>query len=161
EMGEVARDAAILRLTDSRWYFVRNILIILRTMNDQVVVRFIRRLIPKHHPRIRMELLRVLLHFHDPEGDRLLLQDLGSQDAGIRLNALQVAGKSRHSEVYKALIETVNKPGWSSQEIEAKRAAVAALAEIGNPQAIGNLEKILKSASIFNRGSLNKLKVEI
>jgi HEAT repeat protein len=55
----------------------------------------------------------------------------------------------------------VNKSGWSSQEIEAKRAAVVALAEIGNPQAIGNLEKILKSASIFNRGALNKLKVEI
>jgi len=160
EMGDAARDAALLRLGDSRWYFVRNLLIILRTFGDPMVVTHLHRLIPNQHPKLRQELLKTLLHFQDPEGERLLAQDLGSTSDELRLNAIQVSGKSCNPAVLKYLLDVVSSGGLSAAEFEMKKAAMYALAEIGDSRALPCLETVLKGRSLFSSAMLNRLKAE-
>jgi HEAT repeat protein len=160
EMGDTARDAALLRLSDSRWYFVRNLLIILRVLDDPMVVKHLYRLIPNQHPRLRQELLKTLIHFQDPEGERLLAQDLGSASDEVRLNAIQVCGKSCNPAVLKYLLDVVSSGGLSDADFEMKKAAMYALAEIGDSRALPCLETVLKGRSLFSSATLNRLKAE-
>jgi HEAT repeat protein len=160
EMGEAARDAALLRLGDSRWYFVRNLLIILRVLDAPMVAPHLHRLIGNQHPKLQQELLKTLLHFQDPEGERLLAQDLGSTSDEVRLNAIQISGRSRNPAVLKYLIDVVSSGGLSTAEFEMKKAAIYSLAEIGDSRALPCLETVLKGRSLFSSATLNRLKAE-
>ncbi len=161
EMGNAVRDAALLRLGDSRWYFVRNLLVILRALNDPLIVTHLHRLIANQQPKLRQELLKTLLHFRDPEGERLLAQDLGSTNEELRLNAIQISGKSRNPAVFKYLLDILRKSGLSAADVEVKKNSLFALAEMGDPRALPCLEDILKGRSLFSSAMLNRLKAEV
>jgi hypothetical protein len=160
-LGEVARDAAVARLGDKRWYFVRNLVVILRNLNDLSALRPIRRLVNHQHPKIRSEVIRTMLHFRDPEADRLLLLDLGSDSSETRLSAIQLAGRSRSPEVFRRLLAILSKGGVTGEEFDLKKAAIQALAETGNKEALPELEKILSASHLLHRALYHRLKLEI
>lgn len=160
-MGTAARDAAILRLSDKRWYVVRNILVILRNLGDSSSVRYLYRLGNHPNPKVRQELTRTLVHFRDPEGDKLILRDMSSPDLEVCSNAIQLAGKCANPVIIKALLELLQKGGFSGQEFELKRLAINALADMGNVSVLPELERILKSKNFLHPVMLSRLKGEI
>jgi HEAT repeat protein len=159
--GEAARDAALARLGDSRWYFVRNLLILLCAMNDFSVVPSIRKLKKHPHAKVRQEVLRALIHFDDPEADQLLLQDMDNKDWEVRLNAIKLAEKSRSPEITKRLLSFLDKYRLANFQLELKIAAIKALAEIGNPDAIPALAQLLRSRKFFHPRKHDQLREEI
>lgn len=161
ELGSAARDAAILRLADKRWYVVRNVLVILRNLDDPSSVRFLYRLGNHPHPKVRQELTRTLIHFKDPEGDRLVLKEMVSTDFETRSNAIQAAGKCSNPVVVQALLEIVQKGGLSGQEFELKRLAVNALADIGTVAVLPELERVLRNKNFLHPVMHSRLKGEI
>ncbi|MDD2897206.1 MAG: hypothetical protein PHI31_00700, partial [Desulfuromonadaceae bacterium] len=65
EMDSLAKEPVIARITDKRWYFQRNLLIILTAINDPAVVPNIRPLLRTNEHRLRLEVMRTLVHFRD------------------------------------------------------------------------------------------------
>ena len=63
EMGEPTKQALIKRLHDPRWYFVRNIIILLRRYDDPSVMQPMKRLIGHKHPKVHFEAMKTYLHF--------------------------------------------------------------------------------------------------
>ncbi len=161
ELGPPVRDEVLQRLDDSRWYFVRNLLIILRNLDDDSVLPHVRVIAGHTHPRVRQELIKTLLHYRDPDGDALLLQELNDDDPERCLHAVRIAGRSQHPQVQQLLVGILQKKGFTGIEFEIRMAAVHALAEIGDPSAIQALDAILRSKSIFHPHMLSTLKVEI
>jgi len=161
EFGTLAKDDIIIRLTDNRWYVLRNLVIMLRSMDDSSVIEYIRPLLNNPNHRLRQETLRTLLHYHDPVAERQILYDMDSPDRETQISAIYLAEKSRSNDIFKKLVSIVSKPGFSSIECELKSAAVHTLAEIGRGEALPELAKILGSKSLLNYRPLNKLKIEI
>lgn len=161
KMGGAARDSAIGRLDDSRWYFVRNLLVLLCSLNDSSVMPAIRKLLKHPHPKVRYEVLRTLIHFNDSEASQLLLQDMDSNDREVRLNAIKLAEKSNSPEILYKLLDFLNKFGLIHYDLDIKVAAVRSLAEIGNPDALPALAQLLRSRSFFHRRKHHRLKEEI
>ncbi len=161
EFGLLAREHILSRLSDSRWFVLRNLIIILRTLNDNSVLEHIRHLM--HHPnyRVRQEALRTCLHFQDPGAERQILYDMSCNDKETQLAAINLAERSRSVDVYKKLIAIISKPGFNSIECEFKSAAIQALGEIGKVEALPELAKLLASKSLLNGRQLNKLKSEV
>jgi HEAT repeat protein len=161
ELGDAARDAALSRLRDERWYFVRNLLLILRSLNDPSVTRHIRSLLNHPHPKVRMEAMKTLLHFQDPQADRLLQSNLAAGDEETLLAAVQLAEYSANPQVCAKLVALLDRRGIVDFGLELKSAVVRSLAEIGNPVVLPDLEKVLQSKSILHSGMLSRLKLEI
>lgn len=161
EFGSLARDAIICRLSDNRWFVLRNFIIILRTLNDNSILEHIRHLMHHSNIRVRQEALRTCLQFQDPAAERQVLYDMSSNDRETQLAAIALAEKSRSIDVFKKLLSIISKPGLSNIEYELKSAAIQALGEIGKADAIPELAKVLASKSLLYNRQLSKLKSEI
>lgn len=160
-LGGAARDEAVARLGDGRWFYVRNLVAILRGLNDPAAVRPLRQLLDHPHPRVRQETLRTLVHFRDPEGERMLLRELGSGSRETLLTAIQLAERSPSPRVRERLLGLLQKGGITGPDVDVRCAVVRALAETGNPAALPELARQLRARSILRSASAARLKAEI
>jgi len=159
--GHRARADLLERLSDKRWFFLRNIIIMLRQLDDSTIVEHIRPLLHNPHPRVRQEALRTCLHFRDPAAERQILYDMDSADREVQLSAIYLADKSRSSDVYKKLLAIIAKSGFNAIECELKSAVVTALAETGKVDALPELARLLSARSFLHSRGLTKLKIEV
>lgn len=160
-LGEAARDEVVARLDDERWFYVRNLVTVLRGLDDPTAVRPLNRLLHHPHPRVRQETLRTLVHFRDPEGERMLLRELGSSDRETLLTAIQLSDRSLSPKVRERLTGILSKGGITGSGIDIRCAVVKALAETGDPAALPDLARLLRSRSILRSASLIRLKAEV
>ncbi len=160
KIGSPVRDAAISRLRDGRWYFVRNLIQVLRNFDDPAVIQQMRRLTRHPNTKVRQEAIRSLLLSHDPEADTQLLQDMAGSDREVMLNAVRLAEHSQSPAVLKHLMGFLNRGGLTGFGSELKSAAIHSLGMIGNPSAIPGIEQFLKSRTLLRAGQLNRLKAE-
>ena len=102
-LGVTVKDQVIKRLSDKRWYFIRNLLVILRHFKDPSVLNSIHSLFDHSHTRVRQELLHTLLALGDPKADRILLHEMNSSDVDRCLKAIELAGMTQNSEITQKL----------------------------------------------------------
>ncbi len=160
-LGVTVKDHAIKRLSDKRWYFVRNLLVILRHFKDPSVLNSIRNLFDHAHTRVKQELLHTLLALGDPKADRILLHEMNSSDMDRRLKAIIFAGMTQNTEITQKLVGFLKKRGLGKTSFEIKKASVHALANIGDPSILPVLQEVLNSFSFFSYRKSNLLKLEI
>jgi HEAT repeat protein len=161
EIGDAAKEAAILNLADKRWYVVRNMVILLRRFGDSSVLRHFRTLAGHRHPKVRQEVIRTLYAFRHVEADTLLQREFRSSDHDIILAAIQLAEQSRNPGILECLRRVLDMKLIASAEYELKRAAIKTLGKIANPVILPDLERILSQKSLFASNLLNRLKVDI
>ena len=161
EFGGAVKDQSIKRLGDKRWYVVRNLLFVLRQLNDASVLSSIYGLFDHPDQRVRHELLHTFLAFKDPRADNILLREMNSGDSDRCLKAIMLAGMTRNNEVFKKLVEFIGKKGLSKTDLEIRKASVHTFAEMGNTSVLPVLQKVLKSFSLFSHQKLKFLKLEI
>ena len=112
KMGEGVRNAALLRLRDKRWYFVRNLILVLRHLDDPSILPAIKKMRGHRHPRVREEVFRTLSYFQDPDAEQMLLEDLSSQEREVQRSAVQLAEDSRGPEVFHKLLGPLEPGGY-------------------------------------------------
>lgn len=161
ELGPLARDEVIARLRDKRWYFVRNLILVLRSLNDETVIPHVRRTTNHPNPRVRQEAIRTLLSLHDSEADHLLLRDMSGGFNEAKIAAVKLAEFSQHPEVHKKLVEFLAQGGFTGLDFELKSAAIHSLGMIGDPSVLPDLERFLNSRSFLRAGQLSRLKSEL
>lgn len=161
DMGPATRVPIFNRLNDTRWYFLRNLLIILFSMNDPSVVDRIRSLLRSEDPRLRHEVLKALVHFRDPQAEQLVVDNLNSQNPELQATAIQLAEHCASPVITAKLTAMLMQGGYSQSECDMKSAIIHTLGEIGRVEVLPELAKILRSRSLFHSGQLAKLKTEI
>jgi hypothetical protein len=167
EMGDVVREAALSRLLDENplldrdQYFLRNLVLVLRRLDDPSILPEIKELRGHRHPRVREEVFRTLSHFQDPDAERMLLEDLSSQEKEVQRGAVQLAEDSQSPEVFNKLLELLNRRGVFGVHFDLKIEVIRALAEIGNPASLPHLERLLRSKNFLRRRAMNRLKAEV
>ncbi len=160
-MGEMVRNAALLRLNDEQWFVIRNLLVMLRNFSDPEVVQKVRKLTEYPHPKVRSEALKNLLHYRDPAADKMILTELQHPDPARKLAAVQVAEMSRDKDVMQQLLNILETSGIADFQLELKSAVVQTLANIGNPSTLPKLLNIISSTPLLHRNKHSLLKIEV
>jgi hypothetical protein len=161
EFGQAAIAPIIGRLTDNRWYFLRNLILMIRAIGDLTHRERLRPLARHSNQRVRQETLKTLLHFRDSVAEQQVLQDMDDDDLEIRKMAIHLAEKNPSQKIFNKVLSFLAKPGLSAREYELKCAAVQSLAEIGKEEALPSLSKVLESRNILHPVLLTRLKLEI
>jgi HEAT repeat protein len=161
ELGAMVREPVMIRLKDNRWFFVRNLIILLKNLNDPTVLPSLHSLLDHPHPRVRLELMQTLIKFNDPIAERIILQEMGSPDTGRCLKAIALAGMTHNRLVSQKLLDFLKQRGLGKTILPIKKASVHALGEIGDPSVLPALQDILKTRTLFRRHAASNLKLEI
>lgn len=159
--GSTARPYLVARLSDSRWFVLRNIILMLRSIGQAEDVECLRPLLRHSNQKVRFETLKSLLILGDQMAQRQVLRDLDSPDRETQLNAISMADRSSPPEMSRKLLALVAGGGFTVVECELKSAAIQALGEIARPEVMPELAKVLAARSLLSYKALNRLKLDI
>jgi hypothetical protein len=121
------------RLSDGRWYFVRNVVAILGSIRDPRVLPHLRRPLRHHDERVRREAIRALSSIRDRLAEEMLvtaLSDDDGQNVGLAARYLGNAGSLRAVPRLEDIARGVGR--WS-RESGPRVEAIEALGRIGAP----------------------------
>lgn len=159
--GEAARPALVERLADQRWYVLRNIVVMLRTLAPGQEVDRLRPLLKQGNQKLRQEVIKSLLLAGDPIAQRQVLRDLDSSDRETQLAAINLADKHSSPEMARKLAFLIQSGGFTPIECELKTACIQALSDIGRPEILPELDKVLATRSLLAYKALQRIKLEI
>lgn len=159
-IGGAARPMIVRHLHDRRWYFVRNLVVLLRLMNDPSVLEPLGHLVGYQSARVQFEVMRTFLTFKDARAERYLLTELDSNHPGILRNAARLAVNSRNPEIARKLANILHRNLLSESDENVKGSVIKALAEMGFPEILPELRKFLLGRSLVQTTYGNRLKIE-
>ncbi|MBW2452323.1 MAG: hypothetical protein JRF07_08225 [Deltaproteobacteria bacterium] len=159
-LGDLTRQAILERLHDQRWYFVRNLVILLREMNDPAILTPLGRLVGYAHPKVQYEVMRTFLKFKDPRADRYLLRELESKNPEIKLKAIKLAANSENSDVAKRLAHLLNEKLPMEYDEMLKTAALNSLNESNLSNVLPELSNFLLDRKLFKLNKMTTLKIK-
>lgn len=137
-------------LTDSRWYFVRNLVDIIGHVGGEKAVPYVTRTLAHPHQQVRLSCLRALYMIGNPEAFRQITRYLSMErDTKLRKMAVSLLGESEAA--VDALERIVENRNFKQDNLEIKEEAVNALATIGTPEARAALKKLARRRHLFRR----------
>lgn len=161
ESGQSAVSHVGARLMDPRWFYVRNLVVILRSIGNAAAVPFLKALQAHPHAKVRHEVLRALFQFHDNGGYAMIADDLDSDDFEVLMSAIRISVQHHDPVIIRKLVALVEKDGLSDETIEIRTAALRSLGGIGDTSCLPAVERILRSRNFFRQAALNRLKEEV
>ncbi|MEZ4600429.1 MAG: hypothetical protein R2940_11640 [Syntrophotaleaceae bacterium] len=151
ELGETARPEILARLKDQRWYYLRNLLTVLRRQGDpSVMPEVLLHLRQNPNEIVHQELLKTAIGLSHAEMDQLLLEDLAHPLIQRQLGAVRLAPHSRHPQVFQSLLRFLQIRDLSDAGFRQKIASVRALAEMNNTAALPDLERLYSRRSLLH-----------
>ncbi len=147
-LGPSIVPAATKFLEDNRWYVVRNMILLLRGVNDRSSLPDIRRCARHPDLRVRMEAIKTLLAF-EPAVPRALLEEaIHASDPKLAEAAITLVGNYGIKEAVDPLLHVIR----GSDIFGARRAlrirVIKALGELGVPAALPRMQRFFSNSRL-------------
>ena len=156
-----AQQKIIPFLTDERWYLVRNLVMILGAEPTPAVIKAIQPLHQHPHPQVRAEVIRLLFSCNQATANRLLLNELNSDNMDTCLIAVSIAHLSRDPEVLSFLHRQLDKDPTNDVELALAEGVVTALCHRGEKESLVVLRRLLTRGGLLLRRRSRQLQHHI
>ena len=133
-------------LGDSRWYVVRNMIVLLRTVNDRTSLPEIRRLAYHRDLRVRLEAIKTLLTLEQNVPESLLSNAINNPDPKLAETAITLVGNYRIREGVGPLLRIVAGRGVFGFRKPLRIRALKALGELAEPSALTHLDRFFRDS---------------
>jgi hypothetical protein len=140
--GAVVPEATRL-LSDSRWYVVRNVIRLLRAVEDRTSLPLVRRCAESPDLRVRLEAIKTLLAFEPGLARELLAQAIDDPDPKVAEAAVALAGQYGIHEARDLLLSLLDEWDVFGARRSLRLAALRALADLADPAVLPELDRFL------------------
>ncbi|SEA25645.1 hypothetical protein SAMN05660420_01624 [Desulfuromusa kysingii] len=161
DIGGDAQKVIVRFLKDDRWYLVRNLLMILGENLDPQHIKAIHQLIDHPHPKVRVEVIRILFSCNPATANRQLLQELQSEEFEARASAVLIADLSRDPTVLSILHKNLAGTPENENDLELRKQTIQTLTRIGNRESIPVFRRVLRKQSLLPSRRIKQLHREI
>ena len=144
-LGPVIVKEAMPFLADERWYVVRNIIVLLRTVHDRSSLPEIEKLAWHEDLRVRMESIRSLHVLKASVPVTLLDEIFSNPDPKVAEAAIAFVGTHGIAASVESLLRIVEGNDLLGARRILRVKALRALGEIGEPRALPQIERFLTS----------------
>jgi HEAT repeat protein len=133
-------------LKDSRWFVVRNMIVLLRTVQDRTSLPQIREV--AHHPdlRVRLEAIKTLIAFDKSVPANLLENAINDPDPKMAETAIALVGNYGIKEGVGPLLKILAGRDIFGSRKPLRIRAIKALGELAEPSALPQLEKFFSDS---------------
>jgi len=139
------------RLSDPRWYVVRNILYILGRIAHQGVERALGDALTHSDVRVRKEALRALGGIDSPASRAYLNSMLRDPDKDIRILVAQLLAGRKDERAARILWSVIESPEFVGRDLDERVAFCGALARTDSDSLIPKVERMLTRGGIFQQ----------
>lgn len=153
-MAERFIDELGQRVTDSRWYFVRNVVSILGSTKSAETLPYLERTLRHPDARVRRETIRAISGIRDVRSERLLAAVLEDVDSGNVQLAARYLGELRYRGAAAQLEAVASGAGRGNRDPETRVEAIGALARIGAASSVATLKSLARQRML--RGGRNR-----
>jgi len=152
---------AVKRLGDTRVYYVRNLLMLIRRAGTPEVTAEIKPLLKHADPKVRLDALAVLLRFKDPAAVGILRQEIKSADPDVSSAAVLLAGQFRVAEAVEDILPLIKRTVIFETDYGVNEEIIRVLGEIGDARAVPDMEKLAKAGWSLYPKSLGRMKITL
>jgi hypothetical protein len=145
-------------VSDSRWYFVRNVVAILSSTKSSAVLMYLERTLRHPDARVRRETIRGLSGISDRLATEMLVASLADDDAQNVQLAARYLGESGARGAVSALEAVARGEGRGSRDTGPRVEAIEALGRIGAVEAVPTLEGLAGRRSLLGGGRTKELR---
>ena len=143
-LGPVIAPEATAFLSDSRWYVLRNMIVMLRTVNDRTSLPEIRKLARHEDLRVRMEAIKSLFTLDTGVPLELLENVINDGDPKIAETAVALVGSAGIREGVQPLLRIIDGNDIFGSRRSLRVKAIRALGELGDPSALPALQRFFR-----------------
>ena len=148
-LGPVIVPEVVLLLNDSRWYVLRNMIVLLRTVNDRTSLPEIRKLAMHGDIRVRMEAIKSLFTLDTGVPAAVLENVIRDRDPKVSEAAITLIGSYGIKEGVQPLLRVLEGTDIFGTKRARRLKCIVALGELGEPEALPGLERFLGEAFFF------------
>ena len=147
-----------VKLSDPRWYFVRNVVSILGATRDRAMLPLLARTLRHGDARVRRETIRAVAGVRGKLAEEMLiaaLTDEDSQNVGLAaryLGNLGASGAAMH------LASVAEGEGRGSRDTAVRVEAIEALGRLGTPEAADALRDVLRQRTFLAGGRMREVR---
>jgi hypothetical protein len=137
------------RLSDPRWYVVRNILYVLGRIAHQGVERALGDALTHSDARVRREAVRALAGIDSPASRAYLNSALRDSDKSIRILVAQLLAGRRDERAARIIWSVIEAPEFVTRDLDERSAFCGALGSAGSDALIPKMERMLTRGGMF------------
>ncbi|MEO8503435.1 MAG: hypothetical protein ABI609_06015 [Acidobacteriota bacterium] len=150
-LGDAVVPEATLLLQDSRWFVVRNMIVLLRTVGDQSALPALRRLAEHGDLRVRMEAIKSLLASDPQVPGELLARAMQDPDPTLAESAIGLVATYGIVQAVQPLLGLLAKPDRLGRRRSVRLRALRTLGVLADPAALPELDRLYLRERWFGR----------
>ncbi|HEV8630837.1 MAG TPA: HEAT repeat domain-containing protein, partial [Thermoanaerobaculia bacterium] len=147
-LGPAVVPSATLLLGDARWYVVRNMILLLRTVGDQTSVPQLRRCAEHPDLRVRLEAIKSLFASDSEVPDELLTKAIEDPNPKMAEAAIALVGAYGITQAVPPLVALLRRLDFFGRRRVVRVRALKTLGRLADPAALPRLEPIFKERLI-------------
>jgi hypothetical protein len=145
------------RVSDGRWYFVRNVVAILGKTRNPEALPYLRRTMRHTDARVRRETIRALTGVQDRMASEMLIACLEDPDTQNVQLAARFLGSGQVRGAVPALEQVARGEGRGNREVGPRVEAIEALARLGSTQSVPLLEQLASKRTLIGASRTREL----
>jgi HEAT repeat protein len=145
-LGDAVVPHATLLLSDPRWFVVRNMILLLRTVGDQTSMAQIRRCAEHPDLRVRLEAIKSLFAFDTAVPTDLLSKALNDPNPKVAEAAIGLVGSYGITQGVEPLVKLLRRRDLFRVNRQARVLALKALGRLGEAEALPPLAAFFKDS---------------
>ena len=161
EMDRGIASELVKYLGHKKWYFVRNMVVLLRQLKAVEHMEQIRACFAHENKIVRVEVLKTLLELKGNVGLSILKSCIDDEDESFSHACILLAGSYQITDLGPILLEKLNKGSFLVSNFAEKKVLIQALGGMAAKDAIPYFEKLLKKSSIIRKSKDKELKLVI
>jgi HEAT repeat protein len=131
-------------LADPRWYVVRNMVLLLRRVQDRSAMSEILRYADHSDLRVRLEAIRALFAFDSKVPRDLLARTINDPDPRLAEAAVLLTGQHGITQATDLLVEILRRWDFVGRKRSLRLKALRALADLGDPAVLARLGRFFR-----------------
>lgn len=131
-------------LADPRWYVVRNMVLLLRRVQDRSAMSEILRCADHQDLRVRLEAIRALFAFDSKVPRDLLARTINHRDPRLAEAAVLLTGQHGITQAIDLLVEILLRWDFFGRKRSMRLKALRALADLGDPAVLPRLGRFFR-----------------
>jgi HEAT repeat protein len=145
-LGPAIVPAATRFLADDRWFVVRNVIILLRTVNDRTSLPEIRRCAEHPDLRVRMEAIKSLFALDTTVPSDILDKAIHAADPKLAETAIALVGNYGIKEAVQPLLRMLDGNDIFGARRGLRLRAIKTLGELADPAALAQMERFFRDS---------------